>query len=230
MLWLGQAKQGSMTIERFNTLFRINGQKANFQFRDSTLMSPNPHQDTLKFMYARAIQPRLSSQIIIAGQPENINQWMTKAAEIDSAFRRTNSLFARGVQEKQKQPWKPRFSSTRTSPSQYGEPMDIDSLQVQKPQQGNPYFKQISPEEKTRRMEKGLCLQCGGEGHFAKGCRVQGKLTEPQQHQTAKGKQPKPKFNPTQLRHHIRSLISETFEEESPDYLAFIQEVEEQGF
>ena len=55
-----------------------------------------------------------------------------------------------------------------------------------------------------------------------------GKPKEPKQ----KGKEttPKKKFNPTQLRQHIRSLIDNSFEEGSEDFNAFVQEVEEMGF
>ena len=37
-------------------------------------------------------------------------------------------------------------------------------------------------------------------------------------------------MNPGQLRQHIRALIDENFEEDSPEFSEFVKEVEEQGF
>jgi len=43
-------------------------------------------------------------------------------------------------------------------------------------------------------------------------------------------KDAKKKYNPAQLRSHIRAIIHENMEEGSPEYDEFVQEVEEKGF
>ena len=45
-----------------------------------------------------------------------------------------------------------------------------------------------------------------------------------------KAPQSKKRFNPQQMRQHIRALIEENFAEGTEEYKEFIKEVEEQGF
>lgn len=88
----------------------------------------------LKHYYQMAIQPKTAQQIILAGTPATINAWMTKAAEVDSAFRRTNALFSKGIshgngnnnRNGKKKNWKPHFYSSSGGGESSGEPMDID--------------------------------------------------------------------------------------------------------
>ena len=51
--WLYSTKQGNRSIEEFNTLFQIHGQKAGLSFADTIGNSPipNPHQSMLKHVY-----------------------------------------------------------------------------------------------------------------------------------------------------------------------------------
>lgn len=136
MHWLTHTKQGSKSIKQFNTLFRINGQKAGYSFAaiipivhgNNTVNIPNDQQTTLIHYYEQSINPKIAVQIIIQGRPTNINDFMLKAAKIDSAFRRTNMLFSIGIQHNKKKPWKPCFYSTSSHHNDRGEPMDINVM------------------------------------------------------------------------------------------------------
>ena len=123
-----------MTIEEYNTTFRINGQKAGYDFSDGTLAHENPHQTTLRHYYLQGIKKELARQIVIAGEPPTINALMTKAAEIDAAFRRTTNMFSDRLGKKSS--WKPKFYTKQLRTTDYGEPMDIDAVTYQHGRQG----------------------------------------------------------------------------------------------
>jgi hypothetical protein len=116
----------------------------------------------LKQFYQQAVSPKIATQIILSGAPMTINRWMTKAAEIDLAFRRTNTLFAKGIQgghngmSARKHPWKPKLGGSQWNHDQ-GEPMDIDAIQ-----QGS------SADERKKTVE---CYNCRKRGHYAADCR-----------------------------------------------------------
>jgi hypothetical protein len=137
---------------------------------------------------------------------------MTKAAKIDSAIRRMNSLFSRGIQgggNGKKHVWKPKLSGS--SRHDQGKPMDIDAVN----------YSHNAPDKGERRNDD--CCNCGKPGHFAKDCKLPRK--EGKQPQKPKGKQPqaqRKKFTPTRMQQHIRSLIEENFKEGTDDYEEFI--------
>jgi hypothetical protein len=235
MKWLSLAKQGGKMIEEFNMLFRIHGTRAGLSFTDmihappptaggNTITVPNPNQAMLKHFYQQAINPKIASQIILSGAPNTINGWMTKAAEVDSAFRRTNLLFSRGIQggNGKRQAWKPKLSGGSRNHDQ-GEPMDVDAMN----QQG-------SSKDREDWKKTADCYNCGKKGHISSECKAPPKQKgggRPQQ--KSKGKHPhgqKKKFTPGGMRQHIRALIDENFEEGDDDYEEFVREVEEQGF
>jgi hypothetical protein len=88
-------------------------------------------------MYQQAIKMQIAQQIILAGAPKTINAWMSKAAEIDSAYRRSNHLFAKGLNRgpfhQKREPWKPKFSRPTRDPNA----MDVDAVRTDnKGQQG----------------------------------------------------------------------------------------------
>ena len=79
--------------------FLLNGHKARLDFGDTTTVThghqtfsvPNTNQKPLIGMYTLGLNPEIAKQIILAGQPETINLWMTRVVEIDSAYRRTRN-------------------------------------------------------------------------------------------------------------------------------------------
>src|SRR6266550_6188492 len=239
MKWLTTVRQDSRSIEQFNTLFRIHAGRAEIPTGEfitvansnANLRIPNPQQPILINFYRAAVNPRISNQIVLHGEPNTLNAWMTKATEVASALRRTGQLFTRGIDKRpNRSPFKPRFKQEQQDlTTYYGEPTEVNAIEPKGP--SKPFTRRVPDEEIERRKTNGLCIKCGNKGHMANECRKgwsYGKPKEPKQ----KGKEttPKKKFNPTQLRQHIRSLIDDSFEEGSEDFNAFVQEVEEMGF
>ena len=91
---LNAMRQGRQTIEEFNVQFLLTGSDAGYDFSDTlnitqqrtTLTIENPMMATLIGIYQVAINPNITEQIVISGEPRTIGAWMTKAAEIDSAY------------------------------------------------------------------------------------------------------------------------------------------------
>ena len=159
-------KQGNMAIEEFNTKFLIHGGKAGFDFGDTMAITrgqqvieiDNPHNATLVHMYQNAVSPKIAQQIIVNGEPPTIGLWMSRAAEIDSAYRRTNATYGRGVQGYGKSTWKPQLQRREYR----GEPMDIGYMG--RPDQylrNRPQEPRLSKEEEERRKKNNLCFKCG---------------------------------------------------------------------
>jgi hypothetical protein len=156
---------------------------------------------------------------------------MKKASELDGAIRCKNCLFSNAISSKKPAyRFKPKFthSSSSSSRQDLGEPMDIDAL---------------SPQEVAKYKQEKLCFVCGKPGHMAS-AHQNGTVPDERRNgnqnqqkgarkfqQKGKGKQTeKKKFNPGQLRQHIRALIDDNFDQDSPEYEEFVKEVEEKGF
>ena len=45
-------------------------------------------------MYKSMINHNIALQLILAGAPATLDEWMTKALQIDRAYKRSNQLFA----------------------------------------------------------------------------------------------------------------------------------------
>jgi hypothetical protein len=160
---------------------------------------------------------------------------MSRAAEVDSAYRRTNSLFSKGIQSKGRSSWKPRLQRY----GEYrGEPMDIGYVGQSDRAPGPSKGPRMTRNEGNQKKEDRPCFNCGKTGHWAQECRAPKKNAQPStgerqsQKRTAfpKKQEQKKKFNPSQMRQHIRALIDENFDEGSEEYAAFVEEVEEKGF
>jgi hypothetical protein len=147
-------RQGKQGVDEFNTRFRLLAQKAEL---DTTA-----NANILIQMYKATLNRDVAKQIILAGAPTNLNDYMKKASELDGAYKRANRLFANALSSKKPQSssssssyrFKPRFYSNNSSNKQQdlGEPMDIDAL---------------SPQEVAKRKQNNTCFECGQVGHFA---------------------------------------------------------------
>jgi hypothetical protein len=238
MRWLSETKQGlGTTIANFNTRFRTKASEAGLKLSDDIqiagldglpIQTANPNQEVLKHLYQKAIDPRIVTQVVINGAPDTIGSWMLKAAEIDSAMRRTRHMFGKAVQGQGKKNWRPKQYQRSEN---YGEPMDIDAVRTPTEKRKKTPYVEIPPQEKERRNQNNLCYKCGASNHGGEVCRTGWKLgPQPQASGSRPQQAPKKKFTPTNLRKHIRALISESFDDDDKGMEEFMTEVDELGF
>jgi len=218
---LQEIRQGKMDVDELNTKFQLLLQRAG--------VDPTQNPELIIRMYESVINRNIASQLILSGAPATLDEWMTKASQIDRAYKRSNRLFAGASSFKKKgnnrQKPKGFYGDSSNRNQSMGEPMDIDRL---------------SPQENERRKKEKLCFECGYAGHFASAHRdgtlpaaTQGNKGN-KQHK-GKGKQPQRPFkkrwyNSDQLHTTIRALIEENFNEDDPEYEKFLEDVEEKGF
>ena len=208
-------KQGKMGIDEFNTKFQTLLARAGLHDDGSNTVF-------LIHLYETALNPRIASQIIVNGAPVSLDAWMKKASEIDSHYRRINTLYGRSDHKAGgSKHWTPRLFQTK--PQRDPNAMEIDRL---------------SPQEQERYKREGKCFTCGQTGHMA---RAHKDGTLPQQSQQQKpafqgqrspGKRPPQKKNrlsPEQTRLQIRALIQENLDMGSEEFSSFQKLVEEKG-
>jgi len=216
---LQEIRQGKMDVDELNTKFRLLLQRAG--------VNPTQNPELIIHMYESAINRNIASQLILSRAPATLDEWMTKASQIDRAYKRSNQLFAGASSFKKKgndrQKPKGFYGNSSNQNQSMGELMDIDRL---------------SPQENERRKKEKLCFDCGKPGHFVS-VHCDGTLpAAPQQgnkQHKGKGKQPqcpfkKRQYNSDQLRTTIQALIEENFDEDDPEYEKFLEDVEEKGF
>jgi len=216
---LQEIRQGKMDIDELNTKFRLLLQRAG--------VDPAQNPQLIIRMYESAINRNIASQIILAGAPNTLDEWMTKASQIDRAFKRSNRLFAGAASFKRKENHrqKPKsfYGDSSNRNQSMGEPMDIDRL---------------SPQENERRKKAKLCFECGESGHFASAHRngtlpavaFTGSTNKGKGKQNKRPFTKKKQYNSDQLRTTIRAMIEENFDENDPEYEKFLNDVEEKGF
>jgi len=211
--------QGKMDVNELNTKFRLLLQRAG--------VNPMQNPELIIRMYESVINRNIASQLILSRAPATLDEWMTKASQIDRAYKRSNRLFAGASSFKKKgnnrQKLKGFYGDSSNRNQSMAEPMDIDRL---------------SPQANERRKKEKLCFDCGKSGHFASAHRNRTLPAAPQQgnkQNKGKGKQPqrpfkKRQYNSDQLRTTIQALIKENFDEDDPEYERFLEDVEEKGF
>jgi hypothetical protein len=224
-------RQGNRPVDELNTVFRTYMQKAG--------LSKAHNRTILINYYQKALKPAMVQEIILKGTATSLDDWMKIATQLDAARRMINHMQSTSIAQKSKhhrQTFKPNFHYKPKTDRYQGEPMDVDF---------------ISPQERERRKEKGLCYECGQPGHMAsehhkdrqpqqekprpptytprEGPSNQRKRTFGTQKQ-GKTYPPKQKRTPQQARQHIRAIIGESFDEGSQEYRDFVKEIEEKGF
>jgi hypothetical protein len=121
---LSKIRQGKMGVDELNTNFRLLIQKAR--------LNTTNNDEVLIQWYENAINQNITQQIILSGTANNLNDWMKKASELDSTYKRAGHLFASTITKRLRHGFKPRFNRPSSPQNQdMGEPMDIDRLQPQ---------------------------------------------------------------------------------------------------
>jgi len=124
---LQEIRQGKMDVDELNTKFRLLLQRAG--------VNPTRNPQLIIRMYESVINRNIASQIILAGAPNTLDEWMTKASQIDRAYKRSNRLFAGAASFKRKdnhrQKPKSFYGDSTNRNQSIGEPMDIDRLSPQ---------------------------------------------------------------------------------------------------
>ena len=216
---LQEIRQGKMDVDELNTKFRLLLQQAG--------VDPTQNPQLIIRMYESTINRNIALQIILAGAPDTLDEWMTKASQIDRAFERSNRLFAGAASFKRKdnhrQKPKSFYGDSSNRNQSMGKPMDIDRL---------------SPQENKWRKKEKLCFECGKSGHFASAhcdrtlpvVAFTGSTNKGKGKQTKRSFMKKRQYNSDRLRTTIRAMIEENFDKNDPEYEKFLEDVEEKGF
>ena len=142
MEWLTRVKQDSRSIEQFNTLYdscwssrdpnRIVHHSCKWQPKPQI---PNPQQPVLINFYHAAVNPKISTQIVLQGEPNTLDAWITKATEVASVLERTGLLFTRGIDRRHNQaPFKPQIKQEQRDLTTYdGKPTEVNAIEPKGP-------------------------------------------------------------------------------------------------
>ncbi len=145
---LADLRQGERTVSDFSIEFR-------------TLAAENQWNEEAQWdMFLHGLADRVQKEIYAMDLPTSLNDLVALALRVDARLsrmgRRTQSNRPTGGAEDQ------RFGGRDTvNPVYDHEPMQVGRAR-------------LSREEKERRRSQGLCMYCGGEGHFAYVCPLKG--------------------------------------------------------
>lgn len=121
----------------------------------------NWDEEALISQFYWGLRDDVKDLLLTLPDPQTLNEAISQAVKCD------NRLFQRRQDQRS---WiSSRQDTTRhastMSASSMNSHSDIEDMQIDAVR-----FKPLTPEEKKRRMEKGLCLYCGDEGHKAGNC------------------------------------------------------------
>ena len=120
-------------------------------------MAHNWGEETLMNQFYWGLKDNVKDMLLFLSDPQTLNEAISQAVKCN------NCLF------QYRQDQRPRHQATRyeatmsaksLSSHLEAEDMQIDAARV----------RTLTPEEKKRRMEEGLCLYCGEEGHKVGNC------------------------------------------------------------
>lgn len=137
--------------------------------------------------YYKGLAPRLKDEIMRSGRPSKLRKLQELARNIDSRYWQRQEEKRREHRDPAQA--KPSSSSTPSKPSSSNPPKQqqrsatsgsaasgssnaaaSSSKSSSAPPAGRTKDGKLTEEERKRRMDNGLCLVCGGEGHMAKNC------------------------------------------------------------
>lgn len=117
----------------------------------------NWDEEALMSQFYWGLRDDVKDLLLSLPDPRTLNEAISQAVKCD------NRLFQRRQDQRSRQHTvrhAPTISASSLSSHSEVEDMQIDAVRV----------KPLTPEEKKRRLDEGLCLYCGGEGHRAGNC------------------------------------------------------------
>jgi len=126
-------------------------------FQNHVAMSSISDENVLIGYYSTGIPPALMRRIMSMDTiPTTIDSWYKKAIHFQTQWDRADEIARRNVKPSHS------YQTFSPSPSKSRDPnaMDIDAIKISK----------LTPEERKRCQEKGLCFRCRKSGHLSNVC------------------------------------------------------------
>ena len=117
----------------------------------------NWDEEALMSQFYWGLRDDVKDLLLSLPDPQTLNEAISQAVKCD------NRLFQRRQDQRSRQQMNchaPTMSASSLNTHSEAEDMQIDAVRV----------KTLTPEERKRRMEEGLCLYCGEEGHKVGSC------------------------------------------------------------
>lgn len=117
----------------------------------------NLDEEALMSQFYWGLRDDVKDLLLSLPDPRTLNEAISQAVKCD------NRLFQRRQDQRSRQNvirQPPTMSASSLNSPSEAEDMQIDAV----------HFKSLTLVEKKRRMEEGLCLYCGEEGHKARNC------------------------------------------------------------
>ncbi|OMJ11906.1 Retrotransposon-derived protein PEG10 [Smittium culicis] len=153
-----KCRQGPRSVAAYAAEFRILGRDSGYD------------QLALVDQFLRGLNDNVMSYLMVAEIPDRLEDCINSALLVDNLLSNRNVFLRDRPAFKSQNPFINRFQNRSNNhalnPFTKHEapiPMEIDSIA---PRPRGP----LSPEEKTRRFENGLCMYCGEPGHIVSKC------------------------------------------------------------
>lgn len=137
----------------------------NADFREQLLLSGATLDEEYQMaLFRRGLSPKLQ-ELLAPYEPSTYNDLVGKAIKTSDEIYRA-SVLSKGKGQHLYAP-NPRPTRTISSPS---DPMDWQPTTANQGASQKKRVKWVTQEERQRRKDNRLCIQCGGDGHFVRNC------------------------------------------------------------
>ena len=127
----------------------------------------NWDEEALMSQFYWGLRDDVKDLLLSLPDPRTLNEAISQAVKCDNRlFQRRQDQRSWTSPKQHATRFAPTMSASNTNFQSEGEDMQIDAVR----------FKPLSPQEKKRRLEEGLCLYCGEVGHKAGDCPKKQKL------------------------------------------------------